>query len=94
MLGKAGKLVLLASGAKGTKIELDLNQTHYFHPTITGAVSYTNELFLWTIEILEKRLIDTDKLITHTGGLADVKRFLEMTRDRKGLKKVVLIEEG
>jgi len=93
MLGKAGKLILLASGAQGTKIEFDLNETHYFCPVITGASSYTNGLFLWTIDILARKLIDTDTLITHSGGLEDVEKFLEMTRDLEGLKKVILLGE-
>ena len=72
---------------------IDLNETHYFHPVITGAVSYTNKLFQWTIDVLAQGMIDTELLISHAGGLDKVNTFLEMTRDRKGMKKVILMDE-
>ena len=91
LLAKAGRIVLLASGEKGTKIEIDLNETHYFHPVITGAVSYTRGQFLWAMELLAEGRFDSNLLVTHTGRLGDVERFLSMTGGLEGLKKVILM---
>ena len=91
MLAKAGRLVLLASGPKGTKIEIDLNDTHYFHPVITGSVSYTPAQFTWVIEQLARGAIDTNLLVTHVGGLEDVEKYLTLTKRQEGLKKVILM---
>jgi L-iditol 2-dehydrogenase len=93
MLSPGGRMVLLASAQKGTTVEFDLNNMHYFHNVITGSVSYTQEQFVWVMELLTKKLIDTDVLITHVGGLEDVEKFMEMTRDTIGLKKVILMGE-
>lgn len=91
LLSKAGRMVLLASAQKGTLLEFDLNNMHYFHNVITGSVSYTNEQFSWVIDMLASGSIDTNLLVTHVGGLNDVERFLGMTRDTIGLKKVIIL---
>jgi len=91
MLAKAGRLVLLASGPKGTKIEVDLNNAHYYHPVITGSVSYTAAQFSWVINQLAAGAINTDLLVTHTGGLESVEKFLTLTTQQEGLKKVLLM---
>jgi L-iditol 2-dehydrogenase len=91
MLAKGGVIVLLASGPGGTKFEVDLNKLHYDQSVITGAVSYTNPGYQWSMELLSRGLLDTDTLITAEGPLEDAGRFLAMTRDLQGLKKVVLV---
>jgi threonine dehydrogenase-like Zn-dependent dehydrogenase len=91
MLTKGGTLVLLASGPGGTKFEVDLNKMHYDQSVITGSVSYTGPGYRWSMELLSRGLLDVDTLITTVGPLEDTQRFLEMTRDLEGLKKVVTI---
>lgn len=91
MLAKGGTLVLLASGPGGTRFEVDLNKMHYDQSVITGSVSYTGLGYQWSMELLSRGLLDVDTLITAVGPLEDTQRFLEMTRDLSGLKKVVLI---
>jgi len=93
MLSKTGRMVLLASAAKDTMVEFNLNDLHYSHSVITGSVSYTYANFLWAMDLLAQGLIDTDKLVTNVGGLEKVEKFFKMTRDLDGLKKVVLINE-
>ena len=91
MLAKGGILVLLASGPSGMKFEIDLNKIHYQQSVITGSVSYTGPGYQSSIDMLTRGLLDTDTLITAAGPLEDTQRFLEMTRDLEGLKKVVMI---
>jgi len=91
MLTKGGTLVLLASGPGGTKFEVDLNKMHYDQSVITGSVSYTGPGYQWSMELLSQGLLDVDTLITAAGPLEETQRFLEMTRDLEGLKKVVTI---
>jgi L-iditol 2-dehydrogenase len=91
MVAKGGTLVLLASGPAGVKFEVDLNKVHYDQSVITGSVSYTRRTYQWAMELLAQHKLDTETLISHVGGLADTQRFLEMTRDLVGLKKVILM---
>jgi L-iditol 2-dehydrogenase len=90
MLKKGGALVLLASAPGGTKFEVDLNKLHYDQSVITGSVSYTGPGYEWTIQALLRGDLDLDALISHTGPLEQTEEFLKLTRDLKGLKKVVL----
>jgi threonine dehydrogenase-like Zn-dependent dehydrogenase len=94
MLARGGNLVLLASGPGGTRFEVDLNKMHYDQSVITGSVSYTGMGYQWSMELLSRGILDVDTLITAVGSLQDTQRFLEMTRDLQGLKKVILIEPG
>ena len=90
MLARGGRLVLLASGPYGTKFEVDLNRLHYDQSMITGSVSYTDQTFTWAIRLLSRGQIDAEALITHIGSLTDVQKFLELTRDLKGVKKLIV----
>jgi threonine dehydrogenase-like Zn-dependent dehydrogenase len=89
MLAPGGTAVLLASAAAGTTFEVDLNRLHYDQSVITGSVSYTGPGYQWSMELLSRGALDTKMLITSEGSLEDVGRFLAMTRDLQGLKKVV-----
>jgi len=91
MLAKGGTLVLLASAPGGTKFEVDLNKLHYDQYVITGSVSYTGLGYQWSMELLSRGLLDVDTLISAVGPLEETGHFLEMTRDLKGLKKVVMM---
>jgi L-iditol 2-dehydrogenase len=91
MLAKGGTLVLLASAPGGTHFEVDLNKFHYDQSVITGSVSYTGRGYQWMIECLAEGRLDLDVLISHTGPLEDVEKFMSMTADLQGLKKVILL---
>jgi len=90
MVAKGGTVVLLASAPSGTKFEVDLNKLHYDQSVITGSVSYTSMTYEWSMELLARGALDVETLISHVGGIDDTQRFLEMTRDLQGLKKVIL----
>ena len=83
----------LALAAKDTMVEFNLNDLHYYHSVITGSVSYTETQFMWAMDLLARRLIDTDQLVTNVGELEYAGKLLEMTRDPEGLKKVILVSE-
>jgi L-iditol 2-dehydrogenase len=91
MVARGGTVVLLASAGSGTRFEVDLNKLHYDQSFITGSVSYTAASYEWSIDLLTRQQLDTDVLISHVGGLQDTQRFLEMTRDLQGLKKVIVL---
>lgn len=94
MLGRSGALVLLASALPGTKFEVDLNKMHYDQTSITGSVSYTGPGYQWAIDLLSARQLDVETLVTHTGTLEKVTEFLQWTRDRVGLKKIIEFQQG
>lgn len=89
MLSKGGKLVLLASAGHDTMVEFNLNSLHYSQAVITGSVSYTDATYMWAINLLSKKILPTEGLITSVGNLNQVQKFMEMTRDQQGIKKVI-----
>jgi L-iditol 2-dehydrogenase len=94
MVARGGTVVLLASAATRTHFEVDLNKLHYDQSFVTGSVSYTAASYQWSMDLLSRGELDTDLLISHVGSLEDTQRFLEMTRDLQGLKKVILLHKG
>lgn len=91
MVAKGGTVVLLASAAPGTRFEVDLNKLHYDQSVITGSVSYTHRTYEWAMDLLTHSQLDVETLVSHVGSLDETQRFLEMTRDLQGLKKVILM---
>lgn len=91
LLRKGGKIVLMASGSNEDQIQFNLNGLHYRQSVITGSVSYTKSTYLWAIDLIDQGKIDADALITETGGLEDVGRLLEMTKNHEGIKNVMVL---
>jgi L-iditol 2-dehydrogenase len=90
LLRKGGKIVLMASGNSEDLIGFNLNALHYSQAVITGSVSYTKQSYLWAINLLDQGKIAAEKLITHSGGLAEVSSMLEMTANHAGIKNVMV----
>jgi len=93
LLAKGGRLVLLASAPAGTKFEVDLSRLHYSQAVLTGSVSYTGPGYEWSSQLLRRGSLDVDTLISAVGPLEQTGEFLKMTKNLKGLKKVVMIGE-
>ncbi len=91
LLRKGGKIVLMASGGHEDKIQFNLNELHYRQTVITGSVSYTKATYLWAIDLINQGKVNADLLITETGGLEDVGKMLEMTKNHMGIKNVMVL---
>jgi len=91
LLRKGGRIVLMASGSQDDQVQFNLNELHYRQSVITGSVSYTKSTYLWAIELIDQGKIDTDALITETGGLEDVGNLLEMTKNHESIKNVMVL---
>ena len=91
LLRKGGRIVLMASGGSNDLVEFNLNELHYRQSIITGSVSYTKASYQWAMALIDQGKINTDALISETGGLAEVDRLLGLTMNHVGIKNVMVI---
>lgn len=89
-VGRGGSVVFFGGCAPGTSVQVDTRRAHYDELRLVGAFHHTPELIRQAIEALEAGVVNPDALVTHTMGLADVRRALELMATGKALK--VLIE--
>jgi L-iditol 2-dehydrogenase len=89
-VGRGGSVVFFGGCAPGTSVRVDTRRAHYEELALVGAFHHTPELIRQAIEALEAGVVKPDGLITHSMGLGDVRRALELMATGGALK--VLIE--
>jgi L-iditol 2-dehydrogenase len=89
-VGRGGSVVFFGGCAPGTSVQVDTRRAHYEELTLVGAFHHTPELIRQAIEALEAGVVNPDGLVTHTMGLPDVQRALDLMATGAALK--VLIE--
>jgi L-iditol 2-dehydrogenase len=89
-VGRGGSVVFFGGCAPGTSVQVDTRRAHYEELTLVGAFHHTPELIRQAIEALEAGVVNPDGLVTHTMGLPDVRRALDLMATGAALK--VLIE--
>jgi len=89
-VGRGGSVVFFGGCAPGTSVQVDTRRAHYEELTLVGAFHHTPELIRQAIEALESGVVNPDGLVTHTMGLPDVQRALDLMATGAALK--VLIE--
>jgi L-iditol 2-dehydrogenase len=85
-VGRGGSVVFFGGCAPGTSVQLDTRRAHYEGLTLVGAFHHTPELIRQAIESLEAGVVNPDGLVTHTMGLGDVRRALDLMASGAALK--------
>ncbi|UCC65169.1 MAG: alcohol dehydrogenase catalytic domain-containing protein [Anaerolineae bacterium] len=87
---KAGRVVLFGGLPKADPMTtLDGNRIHYGEIEVVGAFSYHPTFHALALEVLERKLIPTDLLITHTFALEKVREAFQTAASGEGLKVMV-----
>ncbi len=87
---RAGGRVLLFGGcAPGASVTYDAGRLHYSEISLIGSFHYTPEEAREAMRILSVREVDPRPLVTETGRLSDLPRFLEAQRRRNGIRYAV-----
>ena len=90
---KAGRVVLFGGLPKANPMtSLDANKIHYGEVTVSGSFSYHPSFHKSALEMISKKQIPADLLITHRYKLAQVNKAFESAGGKEGLK--VVIEGG
>lgn len=87
---KRGKIVLFGGLPKASPmVTLDSNRIHYGEIEVFGAFSYHPTMHELALELIHRKVIPADLLVTHTFGLDEIDRAFETAAAGEALKVVV-----
>jgi L-iditol 2-dehydrogenase len=90
---KGGRVVLFGGLPKANPMTtLDSNRIHYGEIEVVGAFSYHPSLHQLALDLLARKVIPADLLVTHTYPLDRVAEAFETAASGQGLKVVVTAE--
>jgi len=91
---KRGRVVLFGGLPKANPlVTLDSNRIHYGEIEVVGAFSYHPTMHELALDLIHRKVIDADLLVTHTFGLNDVGKAFETAAAGEALKVVVTTQE-
>jgi L-iditol 2-dehydrogenase len=87
---KAGRVILFGGLPKANPMTtLDSNKIHYGEVEVVGAFSYHPTTHEMALDMLNRKLIPVDKLITHMMPLDEVAKAFDTAASGDGLKVIV-----
>lgn len=87
---KRGKIVLFGGLPKThPMVTLDSNRIHYGEIDVFGAFSYHPTVHALALDLIHRKVIRADLLVTHAFGLADIDSAFETAASGEALKVVV-----
>jgi L-iditol 2-dehydrogenase len=87
---KRGKVILFGGLPKANPmVTLDSNRIHYGEIEVVGAFSYHPTVHERALDLIHRKIIDADLLVTHTFGLSDIGKAFEAAAAGEALKVVV-----
>ncbi|MBI4926666.1 MAG: alcohol dehydrogenase catalytic domain-containing protein [Anaerolineae bacterium] len=93
LVRKRGKVVLFGGLPKASPMTtLDGNRLHYNEIRVLGAFSYHPSYHALALETIERGLINSEHMITHTFPLAEIDRAFQTAASGEALKVMVTID--
>jgi len=87
---KRGKVILFGGLPKADPmVTLDSNRIHYGEIEVFGAFSYHPTMHEQALDLIHRKVIPADLLVTHTFGLNEIAKAFEATAAGEALKVVV-----
>ncbi len=91
---KRGKVILFGGLPKANPlVTLDSNRIHYGEIEVIGAFSYHPTMHQRALDLIHRKTIDADLLVTHTFGLSEISKAFETAAAGEALKVVVTTQE-
>ncbi|MFA5571217.1 MAG: zinc-dependent dehydrogenase [Sphaerochaetaceae bacterium] len=89
-LGRKGAHVSLFAGfPAGSKFEIDGNLIHYNELTVVGASALQRRDMITSLNLIESKTIDVEKLITHTYSLDSIIEAFEKAESGEAIKVII-----
>ena len=89
---KAGKVMLFGGLPKANPLTtLNGNKIHYGEIEVIGSFSYYPDVHIRALNLLSKKVIPTEKLITHKFFLEEINKAYQIASSGEGLKVVVTV---
>jgi L-iditol 2-dehydrogenase len=87
---KAGRVILFGGLPRSNPMTtMDGNRIHYGEIEVVGAFSYHPTFHELALQLLQRKLIPADKLVTHTFDLEHIDHAFETAASGEGLKVIV-----
>lgn len=86
-----GRVLLFGGCAPGASVTYDAARLHYSEISLAGSFHYTPEEARQAMALLSSGEVDPSPLITETGSLSDVPRFLEAQAGGAGIRYAIEI---
>ncbi len=83
---KGGRINLFAGFSREVSARIDPNEIHYKQLVITGATESRRCDFAEAMQLLERRQLCVDRVITHRFALSEHRAAFELARSGQGLK--------
>ncbi len=87
---KGGRVLWFGGLPSGTRIEVDAVRVHYDELTLIGPYHLTPRDCFRALQLIEKRVIDADALITHERPLEQLEQALQMMMRGECIKTAIL----
>ena len=88
---KGGRVVLFGGLPKAQPMtSLDANRIHYGEIEVVGAFSYHPTMHALALDVLKRKLVPAELLVTHTFGLEQIDEAFQTAASGEGLKVVVI----
>ncbi len=94
LVRKGGAINLFAGMPSEAQLTIDVNRIHYDELMLLGSFGFAPEHFQRALELLARRQVNVADLVTATVPLSGVKAALEAAAQHRGIKTVVVFEEG
>jgi L-iditol 2-dehydrogenase len=69
---------------------LDANRIHYGEIEVVGAFSYHPTMHALALDVLKRKLVSAELLVTHTFGLEQIDEAFQTAASGEGLKVVII----
>ncbi len=89
LVGSGGRVLLFGGCAPGAAVTYDAARLHYSEISLAGSFHYTPEEARAALAALASGEIDPRPLVTASGALSDLPRFLEAQRRAEGIRYAV-----
>lgn len=88
---KGGRVVLFGGLPKAQPMtSLDANRIHYGEIEVVGAFSYHPTMHALALDVLKRKLVSAELLVTHTFGLEQIDEAFQTAASGEGLKVVII----
>ncbi|MCK5702261.1 MAG: zinc-binding dehydrogenase, partial [Cyclobacteriaceae bacterium] len=93
LLKTNGRVSFFGGIPKGSDLSgFDTNLIHYKQIIVTGTTRQSLRQFRKTLGLIENKLIDTQKLISHTYVLNDLEKAIGKMKNSEGIKHAVIFD--
>jgi len=91
MTNIGGTVNIFAGTHPTTTISVDPNLIHYRELVVTGSWDYSSHLFTNSVELINRKRLNLEDLISHVLPLEEITRGFEIVDKREGFKVVIEI---